>query len=141
VAAFVRESAVEAPMPPVSDAELDVLKVLWKSGPATVRQVAGRLPRRRRRLAYNTILTLLSRLREKGYVTADRGGTAHVFRATVTREQLLRHGLTDLAERICDGTRSTLVHALVEGQRFSPQEIEGFRRLVEQLEPKNVSED
>jgi predicted transcriptional regulator len=51
---------------PVSDAELEVLKVLWEGGAATVRDVAAALRRRRRRLAYNTVLTLLSRLRDKG---------------------------------------------------------------------------
>ena len=64
---------------PVSDAELEVLKELWTAGPATVRDVATALRKRRRRLAYNTVLTLLSRLREKGYVAADRRDTAHLF--------------------------------------------------------------
>ena len=70
---------------PVSDAELEVLKVLWAGGPATVRDVSASLRRQRRRLAYNTVLTLLSRLKEKGYVAADRRDTAHLFRAVVTR--------------------------------------------------------
>ena len=70
-------------MPPVSDAELEVLKVLWSAGPSTVRDVAAALWRQKRRLAYNTVLTLLSRLREKGFVDADRRDTAHVFRAVV----------------------------------------------------------
>ena len=64
---------------PVSDAELEVLKVLWAAGPATVRDVAAALRKHRRRLAYNTVLTLLSRLRDKGYVAADRRDTAHLF--------------------------------------------------------------
>jgi predicted transcriptional regulator len=122
--------------PPVSDSELEVLKVLWATGPATVREVDARLRRRTRRLAYNTVLTLLSRLRDKGYVAADRSGTAHVFRPIVTRDELLTHGLTNLADRICDGTASPLVHALVRGQRFSPKEIAHFRKLLDDLERK-----
>src|SRR5688500_9662355 len=114
---------------PVSDAELEVLKVLWDTGPATVRDVEPRLRRRRRRLAYNTILTLISRLRDKGYVEADRTGTAHVFTAIVTRDELLTHGLTRLADRIADGTASPLIHALVSGQRLSSEDIAHFRKL------------
>ena len=76
------------PRLPVSDAELEVLKVLWTAGPSTVRDVAATLRKRRRRLAYNTVLTLLSRLREKGYVRADRRETAYLFRAVVTRDDL-----------------------------------------------------
>ena len=120
---------------PVSDAELEVLKVLWAAGPATVREVGASLRGRRRRLAYNTVLTLLSRLREKGYVAADRRDTAHLFRAKVTREDLLGSTLTALADRVCDGTASPLVHALVRGQRFSAEEIAHFRKLLDDLEP------
>ena len=118
---------------PVSDAELEVLKVLWSAGPVTVRDVAAALRKQRRRLAYNTVLTLLSRLREKGYVAADRGGTAHRFRAVVTREELLGSSLAALADRVCDGTASPLVHALVRGRRFTAAEIAHFRKLLDEL--------
>jgi BlaI family penicillinase repressor len=123
--------------PPVSDAELDVLKVLWADGPSTVRDVETRLRKRRRRWAYTTILTLLSRLKEKGYVKQDRtGGAAHVFHAAITRNQLLADGLSDLADRICDGTSSPLVHALVQGKRLSSEEIADLRKLLDELEAK-----
>ena len=122
---------------PVSDAELEVLKVLWAGGPATVRDVAAALRRQRRRLAYNTVLTLLSRLREKGYVTADRRDTAHLFRAVVTRDALLGSSLAALADQICDGTASPLVHALVRGKRFTAAEIAQFKKLLDDLTPKD----
>lgn len=125
------------PAPQASDAELDVLKVLWQHGPGTVRDVEARLRRRRRRWAYNTVLTLLSRLREKGYVASDKSDAiAHVFRATVSREQLLRNGLTDLADRVCDGTASPLVHALVDGGRLSSDDIALLRKRLDELERK-----
>jgi len=122
---------------PVSDSELEVLKVLWTGGPATVRDVAAAFRKRRRTLAYNTVLTLLSRLRDKGYVTVDRRDTAHLFRAAVTREELLGSSLAALADRLCDGTASPLVLALVRGQRFSADEIAHFRQLLADLSPKD----
>lgn len=120
---------------PVSDAELEVLKVLWEAGPSTVRDVAAALRRQRRRLAYNTVLTLLSRLRDKGYVTADRRETAYLFRPVVTRDELLGFSLASLADRVCDGTASPLVSALVRGRRFSAEEIAHFRKLLDDLTP------
>jgi predicted transcriptional regulator len=120
--------------PPVSDAELDVLKVLWDHGPGTVRDVEAHLRGLGRQWAYNTVLTLLSRLRDKGHVASDKAGAAHVFRALVTRPQLLRHGLSDLADRVCDGTASPLVHALVQGQRVSAEEIAALRKLLDEME-------
>ena len=128
---------------PVSDAELEVLKVLWDRGPGTVRDIESHLRRKRRRWAYNTILTLLSRLRDKKYVASEKSGdkdagkaAPHTFRAAVSRDQLLRHGLSDLAERICDGTASPLVHALVQGKNFSADDIARFRKLLDELEQK-----
>src|SRR4026209_2230936 len=118
---------------PVSDAELEVLKVLWAGGGMTVRDVAAALRKQRRRLAYNTVLTLLSRLRDKGYVAADRRDTAHLFKAVVTRDERLGSTLAALADRVCDGITSPLVLALVRGQRFSADEIAHFRKLLDDL--------
>jgi predicted transcriptional regulator len=120
---------------PVSDAELEVLKVLWAAGPSTVRDVGAALRKQRRRLAYNTVLTLLSRLREKGYVAADRREAAHLFRPVVTRDELLGFSLASLADRVCDGTASPLLQALVRGQRWSAEEIAHFRKLLDDLTP------
>ena len=122
---------------PVSDAELEVLKVLWAAGPLTVRDVVAALRRQRRRLAYNTVLTLLSRLRDKGYVAADRRDTAHLFRPVVSREELIGSSLAAIADRVCDGTASPLVQALVRGQRFTQAEIAQLRKLLNDLSPKD----
>jgi BlaI family transcriptional regulator, penicillinase repressor len=123
-------------MPPVNDAELEVLKVLWADGPATVRDVAAALKkqRRRRRLAYNTVLTLLSRLREKGFVEADRRDAAYVFRAVVSRDELVGSSLSALADRICDGTASPLLLALVRDPRLSSADLAHLRQLLDKLQ-------
>lgn len=125
--------------PAISSAELEVLKVLWEHGEGTVREVNALLRRKKRRWAYTTVLTLLSRLREKGYVASDKRGVAHVFRSAVSRHKLLRQRLAELADQICDGTASPLVHALVEGPRFTADEIDQFRRLLDELESEKAS--
>jgi len=121
------------PRPTVSDAELDVLKALWEKGPCTVREVEARL--RRKKWAYNTLLTLLSRLRDKGYVSQEKApdGTAHIFRPAVTRSQLLGRGLRELSQRIADGTASPLVHALVKEQ-LTKSEIAELRQMLNDME-------
>lgn len=124
---------MDVDQPTISDAELDVLKVLWQHGPSTVRDVNERLETQNRSWAYNTVLTLLSRLRDKGYVRSEKQGMAHVFEPIVSREKLLQQRLADLTDRVCDGTASPLLHALVEGHRFSPDEIKHFRQLLDEL--------
>jgi BlaI family transcriptional regulator, penicillinase repressor len=120
--------------PPASDAELDVLKVLWSHGAGTVHEVAARLHKMKRRWAYNTVLTLLSRLRDKGYVSSEKSGASLVFTAMLSREDVLRGRLNALADQVCDGAPVPLVNALVQGQRFSSEEIAHFRRLLDELE-------
>jgi BlaI family transcriptional regulator, penicillinase repressor len=124
---------------PISETELDVLKVLWEHGPGTVRALNALLGRQGRRWAYTTVLTLLQRLESKGYVTSDKSGVAHVFRPAVTRDKLLQQRLKDLANQLCEGTATPLVLALVEGQRFTAEEISQFRQLLDQLENRKKS--
>ncbi len=118
----------------VSDTELEVLKVLWEHGPYTVRDAVAVLREQGRTWAYNTVLTLLQRLETKGYVRADKGSLAHVFHPVISREELLRQHLQELAEQLCEGAPAPLVLALVEGQRFTSAEIEQFRQLLDRLE-------
>ena len=118
----------------VSASELEVLKVLWEHGPGTVRDIDKVLRRRRLRWAYTTVLTLLQRLEAKGYVASDKSGFAHVFRSAASRDKLLRQHLDVLADQLCDGAATPLVLALVRGHRFSAEEIEQFRRLLDQAE-------
>jgi len=111
-----------------------VLKVLWENGPGTTREIQALLRRQGRRWAYTTVLTLLQRLEVKGYVASDKRAVAHVFRPAVSRERLIRRRLRELSNQVCGGEATPLVLALVEGYRFSPEEIEQFRRLLDQLE-------
>ena len=122
---------------PISETELEVLKALWEIGSGTVREINEVLKRRKHRWAHTTVLTLLTRLEGKGCVRSDKSGFAHVFRPLVSRETLLRRRLIGLAEELCEGIATPLVHALVQAQRFSPEEIEGFRRLLDELETES----
>jgi BlaI family penicillinase repressor len=118
--------------PAISDTELDVLKVLWERPVGTVRDILAAL--KHKRWAYTTVQTLLNRLEAKRYVVSDRGRQAHVYRATVSREQLLQQRLSDLSDALCEGTASPLLLALVEGVRFTPAEIERLRQRLDELE-------
>ena len=118
----------------LSDAELEVLKALWDHGPGTVRAINGALLGQGRRWAYTTVLTLLQRLQAKGCVTSETSGVAHVFHASASRDELLQARLRTLADQLCEGTSAPLMLALVQGHRFSAEEIARFRQLLDQLE-------
>jgi predicted transcriptional regulator len=126
---------VDARGPSVSEAELEVLKALWEQPSGTVREINTLLLRQGRRWAYTTVQTLLQRLESKGHVTSDKTGPAHVYRAAVTRDDLLGRRLRELADQFCDGTASPLLLALVGDNRLTADEIKQLRQLLDQLEP------
>jgi BlaI family penicillinase repressor len=118
--------------PGLSDAERDVLKVLWDFGPATVRAINVVLKNRGRRWAYTTVATLLQRLTAKQYITSDPSTVPHVYRAVVSRDELLERRLKDAADELYDGRTAPLVLALVEGNRFSAEELSRLRRFLDE---------
>ena len=117
----------------LSETEQEVLKALWEAGRSTVRELHERLAGSGHRWAYTTVLTFLTRLEAKGYVTSDKRGAAHVFQPVIDRETLLRERLRALSEDLCGGAATPLLQALVEGHRFSAQEIGRFRELLDRL--------
>ena len=118
----------------ISDTELHVLKVLWKHGPRTVREVNDMFRSGKRRWAHTTVQTLLKRLESKGCVRSNKRGAAHVFRAVVSRSELLARRLRELADSVCDGTASPLVSALVEEQQLHSEDIDHLRRMLDELQ-------
>lgn len=122
--------------PSVSGTELEVLKALWDDGPGTVREINDRLSARGRQWAYTTVQTLLNRLCAKGVVASDKRDLAHVYQATVSRDELLNERLQELAGELCEGNATPLVLALVQGKRFTKSELKQFRSLLEELEKK-----
>jgi predicted transcriptional regulator len=119
-----------ADRPGLSEAEMEVLKALWAHGPGTVRRINETLAGRR--WAYTTVLTLLQRLVAKGYAESETSGVAHVFRAAVTRGEMLESRLKETADELCDGSAAPLLLALVQGNKFTPEELARFRRLLDE---------
>jgi BlaI family penicillinase repressor len=123
--------------PPVmSDAEREVLKVLWDHGPLAVREVGTRLAEGGQEWARSTVITLLQRLERKGYVASDKSKFAFVFRAVLSREDVMRARMNDLAGELCDGDALPLVLAFAARHQFSPADLTRFRQMIDELEAK-----
>jgi BlaI family transcriptional regulator, penicillinase repressor len=121
----------------LGSAELDVLKVLWDRGSCTVREVLDEFHVRGRRVAYTTVLTLLTRLEQKGAVASDKSEQAYVYRPKVTRERITATRLKTLVHQLYDGAATPLVLQLMQSEKFSPEEIAQLQQLIDRLEPKN----
>ena len=108
------------------------MKVLWDEGPSTVRGVDEVLRGRGVQRIYTHLQTLLNRLQAKGHVASEpkSGALAHVYRAVSTRDDLLRDRLQDLADQLCEGATTPLVLTLVEGHKFTDDEIARLRAIL-----------
>jgi predicted transcriptional regulator len=120
----------------MSDAEADVLNVLWEHGPGTVRELHAALGRFGQQWTRSTVITLLQRLERKGYVASDRSKFAFVFRPAVTRQEVMHERMLELADELCAGQAAPLVMAFAERHRFTDAEIERFRKMIEEMESK-----
>ncbi len=116
----------------ITDAELGVLEVLWRDGPATIRHITDRLYDERTTSQYATVQKLLERLEAKGCVRRDRSGFAHVFSARVERSVLIGQGLQEMAQKLCGGSLTPLLVQLVEGGRLTAADRRMLRKLIDE---------
>lgn len=115
-------------------AELEVLGALFRRGSGTVREVLDDLAGQGRRLAYTTVLTLLSRLEKRGYVHCNRDGQAHLYRPRISREKVAAGRVGALAEQIGEGQAVPFILKLVEAQKLSAADLRRLRELLDRLE-------
>ena len=115
----------------LTEAELRLMDIVWDKGPCTVGEVAAALPGEPV-LAYNTILTTLRILEQKGYVqhTKAREGRAFVYRAVVGREQASRNALRHLVRGFFSNSPELLVLNLLDDGDLSERERKKIRNLL-----------
>lgn len=119
----------DAPLP--TDTELALLRVLWNEGPGTVRQVQDRLDTDQ---GYTTILKHLQIMLEKGHVTRDESGRAHVYSAAVDESNTQRDLVRDLLERAFDGSARKLVMRALSTEDVGEEELSKIRDLLDQTD-------
>jgi len=126
----------ELPQQPMSDAEREVLKVFWEHGPLGVRDVVSLLTEQGQEWTRSTIVTLLHRLQTKGYLASDKSQYAFVYRAIVSREEVMHARIKELAGEFSEGDAVPLMLAFAERHRFSPEELARLQRMIDDLKKR-----
>jgi BlaI family transcriptional regulator, penicillinase repressor len=121
-----------ASTPVPTNAELEVLRILWRDGPQTVRAVHDAL-RARRDIGYTTALKTLQVMAEKGLVSRDDAERSHVYAAAVPEGAVKRRLVADLLDRAFDGSAAGLVMQALSARRASPEELREIRRLLDTM--------
>jgi predicted transcriptional regulator len=120
-------------LPRPTDAELEILRVLWRRGSSTVREVHDDLTRNRA-TGYTTVLKLLQIMTEKGLVRRDESERAHLYQTRLPQEETEKQLVGDLVDRAFGGSSARLVMQALSGRTASPEELSSIRRLIDELE-------
>lgn len=116
--------------------ELEILRILWKLGPSTVRVVHDHLAATKG-TNYSTTVKMLSVMLTKRLVKRKEDAKPHIWRAAITREHAARTFMTELIDKVYDGSAMSLVLQALSCGKASQDEIDEARRLLDQLEDKS----
>jgi BlaI family penicillinase repressor len=120
-----RRKAGEQPLTPL---ELEIMNVLWETGPANVQSVQAGI--KGRELAYTTVQTMLNVLHRKGKVKRVLKDRAYIYRPVFSRQKAVRQAVKEMLDRFFGGSADGLVLNLVETRHLTPERLAQIQKLV-----------
>src|SRR5690242_17868438 len=115
--------------------ELEIMKVVWKLGTPTVRQVYEALLEHRK-VAYTTVMTMMNILETKGYLKKRQGDRAFVYAPSRPEKQVIRDMVREFVGRVFDGSAEPLLLHLVEDDQLTKEELDEIRRTIDSEEKR-----
>jgi BlaI family penicillinase repressor len=113
--------------PALTPLELEIMNVLWETGPANVQTVQAGM--KGRELAYTTVQTMLNVLHRKGKVKRQLKERAFIYRPVLSRQKAVSQAVGDMLDRFFGGSADSLVLNLVEARRLSPDKLAKLQKL------------
>ena len=117
------------PTPTLTEAELRVMEVVWKLGSASVNEVLDNM-KSSEMPAYNTILTIMRILEDKGYLGHTKHGRAHIYKPLVDRTHARNKAVRHLVSRFFENSPELLVLNLINDEKLSPQDIKRLKKMI-----------
>ena len=117
-----------------TEAELDILQILWESGPLTVREVHEAL--HGKQTGYTTVLKQMQVMTEKGLLTRNERFRSHVYSARQPRERTQQHLIQHLVQTAFSGSAKSLVLGALSAKRVSQAELAEIRKFLQDFEEK-----
>lgn len=127
-------------LPAITDAEWDVMDILWDRAPRTAQEVHGALERRRD-WSLGTVKTLLTRLLRKGALTYEAEGKRYLYRPAVSRRACVKEAGKELLRRAGRGAESPLLLYFLRESKLDPAEIQALREMLDRLERDSEAKD
>ena len=112
-----------------TELELEILKILWRDEEATVRQVKKQLSSFRE-LAYTSVMTMMTIMTEKGYLTRNKKDNYYIYKPKITEQETTQGMLSDIVERLFDGSATAAMVNLLETGDIDKAELAKLRQLI-----------
>lgn len=119
--------------------ELEIMNVLWETGPANVQTVQARISGRQ--LAYTTVQTMLNVLHRKGKVKRRLKDRAYVYQPVLSRQRAAGQAIHDMLDRFFAGSADVLVMNLIETRQITPERIAQLQKVLEQSREEKDAND
>jgi BlaI family transcriptional regulator, penicillinase repressor len=120
-------------LPEPTRAQLEILQVLWKHGPSTVRFVNDQLNQQKQSLSYTSTLKLMQIMHEKGLVKRDDSFKTHIYQAAVSKEKTQKHLLGKMINTLFGGSPTELVIQALGNHKPTPAELNEIQLLLNNL--------
>jgi BlaI family penicillinase repressor len=122
--------------PSLTPLELEIMNVLWETGPAAVQTVQASL--KGRDLAYTTVQTMLNVLHRKGRVKRQLKDRAYLYKPVLSRQKAVSQAVGDMLDRFFGGSADSLVLSLVETRHLTPEKLARIQKLVAKPKPEDA---
>jgi predicted transcriptional regulator len=116
-------------LPPLSEAQLEIMNVVWDRGQCSVADVLEVLLQRRQ-VSRNTVQTMLIRLEEKGWLASRIEAGSLIFRSPIDRQEAQQHVISKVVDNVFDGSAEGMVLALLGSRKLDAAELERIRKLI-----------
>jgi predicted transcriptional regulator len=123
----------EEPAAEPTKSELEILQVLWKHGPSTVRFVNDQLNEQKREVQYTSTLKLMQIMTEKGLVYRDESHMKHVYSAALEESKAKSVLLERFVNTLYEGSASSLMMHLIDHKKTSKKELEQIKELLKKM--------
>jgi BlaI family transcriptional regulator, penicillinase repressor len=126
----------EEPAAEPTKSELEILQVLWKHGPSTVRFVNDQLNEQKREVQYTSTLKLMQIMVEKALLDRDESQMKHVYRAALEEGKAKSALLERFVNTLYEGSASSLMMHLIGHKKTSKKELEQIKELLKKMDSK-----
>lgn len=118
--------------------ELEILQILWRFGPSTVRFINDELNEQKRAVNYSSTLKLMQIMAEKGLLQTDKTNMKHVYSARVEEKKTKGFLLDKFVETMYNGSNSSLMMQLLGNKKTSQKEIDEIRKMLDSLDKTQI---